>query len=50
MDRCGGDRNGIRVLTTKAPPGGTAIGADGIIYLAFSGNKFAGYLADYEVN
>jgi hypothetical protein len=49
VDRCGGNRHGIKVITTKAPAGGLAIGADGIIYLAFSGNTFAGYLADYEV-
>jgi hypothetical protein len=50
VETCGGgERDAIEVVTTNAPARGLAAGADGIIYFAMSGGKFAGYLADYEV-
>ena len=49
MERCGGSRRNIRVITTTAPVAGLGLGASGIIYLALHGDVLAGYLADYEV-
>jgi hypothetical protein len=49
VERCGGSRRNIRVITTTAPAAGLGLGASGIIYLALHGDVLAGYLADYEV-
>lgn len=49
VERCGGSRRDVTVVTASAPAVGLGLGASGIIYLALHGDVLAGYLADYEV-
>jgi hypothetical protein len=49
VERTGGDRHAMQVVTTRAPAAGLGQGADGIIYIAHFNGILAGYLADYEV-